>query len=84
MRFRIFVLTLLLVSATNANAYIDPGTGSLIIQGAIAALAAIVTTASLYYHRLKAFFTGKSVREVDITDENKGRDESASNKTDND
>ncbi len=35
-----------------ALAYIDPGTGSAILQGVLAALAAIALTAKLYWHRL--------------------------------
>ncbi len=44
-------LLLALVSAP-AHAYIDPGTGSAILQGILAALAAIALTAKLYWHRL--------------------------------
>lgn len=36
-------------------AYIDPGTGSAILQGILAALAAIALTAKLYWHRLLKF-----------------------------
>lgn len=35
-----------------AYAYIDPGSGSMILQGLIAALAAIAVTAKLWWHRL--------------------------------
>ena len=38
-----------------AFAYIDPGTGSAILQGILAALAAIALTAKLYWHRLLKF-----------------------------
>lgn len=38
--------------ATPVFAYIDPGTGSAILQGILAALAAIALTAKLYWHRL--------------------------------
>jgi len=39
-----------------AYAYLDPGTGSALLQGVLAALAAIVVTAKLYWHRLLRFF----------------------------
>lgn len=39
----------------NAHAYIDPGTGSMIIQGIIAAVAAIGVSVGIFWHRLKAF-----------------------------
>ena len=38
-----------------AYAYLDPGTGSALLQGVLAALAAIVVTAKLYWHRLLRF-----------------------------
>ena len=41
---------------TSAFAYIDPGTGSILIQGIIAAIAAIGVTLKLYWHRFKALF----------------------------
>ena len=41
---------------TSAFAYIDPGTGSILIQGIIAAIAAVGVTLKLYWHRLKALF----------------------------
>jgi len=42
-----------------ALAYIDPGTGSLLIQGVIAAIAAIGVTLKLYWHRLIALVRRK-------------------------
>ncbi|MGM0632222.1 MAG: hypothetical protein ACQETO_03510 [Pseudomonadota bacterium] len=41
-----------LLTATPAHAYLDPGTGSAIIQGLLAAGAALVVTLKLYWHRL--------------------------------
>ncbi len=41
---------------TNAYAYLDPGTGSALLQGVLAAVAAIAVTAKLYWHRLLRFF----------------------------
>jgi hypothetical protein len=43
---------LMALLAAPAHAYIDPGTGSAILQGILAALAAIALTAKLYWHRL--------------------------------
>jgi hypothetical protein len=40
------------VLATPAYAYIDPGSGSMILQGLLAAIAAVVLTAKLWWHRL--------------------------------
>ena len=44
----------------NAHAYIDPGTGSFVIQGIIAAVLGAGVVGKLFWHRIKAAFTGKS------------------------
>lgn len=41
-----------LLLSNHAHAYLDPGTGSAIIQGVLAAFAALAVTAKLYWHRL--------------------------------
>jgi hypothetical protein len=45
----------LLIAAPQAFAYLDPGTGSMIIQGLIAAIAMAGVTMRLYWNRLKQF-----------------------------
>jgi len=45
-----------LLLANTAYAYLDPGTGSALLQGILAALAAIAVAAKLYWHRLLRFF----------------------------
>jgi len=40
------------VLAMPAYAYIDPGSGSMILQGFLAAVAAVALTAKLWWHRL--------------------------------
>lgn len=45
-----------LVLAAPAHAYLDPGSGSAILQGVLGALAAIALTLKLYWHRLLRFF----------------------------
>jgi uncharacterized membrane protein len=49
----------LVLSWVPAHAYIDPGTGSALIQGLIAAIAALGVTVKLYWHRLTRIFAGK-------------------------
>jgi len=50
---RFLVATVLfLVVAGPAYAYIDPSSGSMILQGLIAGVAAIAVTAKLWWHRL--------------------------------
>ena len=46
-----------------AFAYIDPGTGSILIQGIIGAIAAIGVTLKLYWHRIVALFRRQSTGE---------------------
>ncbi len=39
-----------------AYAYLDPGTGSIILQGIIAGLASVSFAVKLYWHKLKNLF----------------------------
>jgi len=57
-RFILTLFTLLLLSK-NAFAYLDPGTGSLIIQSIIAAVAGALYTGKLYWFKIKKFFSKK-------------------------
>lgn len=62
MKTRYFVSTVLgglianLFLVNVAYAYLDPGTGSALLQGVLAAIAAIAITVKLYWHRLLRFF----------------------------
>jgi len=49
-----------LLAAPSAQAYLDPGTGSLIVQGAIAAVAGVLVAGKLYWTRIKAWFQRSS------------------------
>lgn len=44
------------LTSPSAFAYLDPGTGSLIIQGTLAAIAAIGVTLKFYWYKIAAFF----------------------------
>ena len=46
----------LFLSISSAHAYLDPGTGSIILQAIIGALAAIVVALKLYWHKFLVFF----------------------------
>ncbi len=50
------LVTALLVTTTPAHAYLDPGTGSMLLQGLIAAVAGVMVTARMYWHKIKGFF----------------------------
>jgi hypothetical protein len=60
------------VSATGgaepALAYIDPGTGSFLVQALIAALAGAAVTIRLYWSNIKSFFGG-SASEAESADD---------------
>jgi hypothetical protein len=44
--------------AAPALAYMDPGTGSILLQGLIASIAGIMVVGRLYWQRIKHFFSG--------------------------
>ena len=54
-----FILTL------NAYAYIDPGSGSIILQALLGALAAIGASISIYWNKFKNLFKRKKKIEKD-------------------
>jgi hypothetical protein len=41
-----------------AHAYLDPGTGSVLLQGLIAAFAAVAATAAFYWRKMVGFIRG--------------------------
>ena len=41
----------------NAHAYLDPGSGSIILQAILGFIAAALATASYYWTKLKIFFS---------------------------
>ena len=42
--------------ASAAHAYLDPGTGTILVQSLLAGIAGAVAVVSLYWQRIKAFF----------------------------
>jgi hypothetical protein len=51
-----------LISYTSpAYAYLDPGTGSMLIQGLIGGIAATISFLSIYWQKVKEFFGKKEV-----------------------
>ncbi len=49
----------LCVVTTPAYAYLDPGTGSMILQGIVGALAVGAAYVSIFWHRIKGLFTSR-------------------------
>lgn len=58
-----FLLIILgLISYTSpVFAYLDPGTGSLLLQGLIGGVAVAMSFLSIYWQKIKAFFSKKEV-----------------------
>lgn len=62
---QILVIVVAAFSPATVLAYIDPGTGSVLIQGIIAAVAAVGVTVKLYWHRLIGLFRRKTGEDAD-------------------
>jgi hypothetical protein len=50
----------LVVAAAPAWAYIDPGTGSLLVQSALAIIAVALVAGRSAWHKVKSFFSRRS------------------------
>ena len=59
----------LFLTVSSAHAYLDPGTGSIILQGIIAALAAGAVFVKIYWYKLLTLLGIK--KKVDIEDKKK-------------
>lgn len=59
---------LLLTASQQAAAYLDPGTGSMILQGLIAGVAVAGFTIKSYWYKIRAFF-GKEASTSLLDDE---------------
>ena len=52
------ILSLLVVISTPAHAYIDAGSGSYMLQMALAGVMALLFSAKMYWHKLKTYASG--------------------------
>jgi len=57
-----------------AYAYLDPGTGSMLIQGIIGAVAAVGVTLKLYWHKIKLMFSGRKTEDDKKSSESQDTD----------
>ena len=61
-----FILLLsCLVWVRDAHAYLDPGTGSLMIQSTIAAITGVLFVLKTYWHKLKTIFFSRKNRDME-------------------
>ncbi len=56
-----------------AEAYLDPGTGSMIVQGIIGVIAGALVALRIYYGKIKYFFSAKSAGKS-VEDHNPDKD----------
>lgn len=59
-----FALLLIGAMSRTAYAYLDPGTGSMIIQILLGGIAGAAVVLKLYWHRLMALFAGRRTKEI--------------------
>jgi len=60
-----FIFALLGLITLPAYAYLDPGSGSLIIQSVIGAIAALGVTLKLYWHKIKLKLGGRKASDAE-------------------
>ena len=53
---RVLITVFLLLMISDAVAYLDPGTGSMLLQVILGGIAAIGVAIKLYWHKLRAAF----------------------------
>jgi hypothetical protein len=61
---KIFIIFFISSFSVNAFAYLDPGTGSLIIQGIIAGLAMIGVVVKTFWYKISSLFGKKRPKSV--------------------
>ena len=65
----------LLVLPGYAHAYLDPGTGTLIVQSIIGAVAAAMVAIKVYWYQLKSFFSkSKTEKEKEVPEVSKNKE----------
>lgn len=53
---RIVIGVVLLLLVPHAEAYLDPGTGSMLLQVILGGVAAVGVAVKLYWHKLRVYF----------------------------
>lgn len=60
-----FLFCVLLTLSVNAEAYLDPGTGSMMLQVILGGVAAIGVAIKLYWHKLRVILGGGKKEEAE-------------------
>lgn len=66
-KFILILFFLNFVFISNTYAYLDPGSGSIILQAIVAAIAAGGVTIKIYWYKLRALFKKNKKKEEDET-----------------
>lgn len=53
------ILLMTVIAPMKANAYIDPGTGSIVVQSIIATVAGIGFALKVYWNNIKTYFNNR-------------------------
>ena len=61
------VFIIILLRPDISYAYLDPGTGTLLLQGLVAALAAAGAAITVYWNKLKSLFSKKKKNDKDYS-----------------
>jgi hypothetical protein len=64
-KFLVINFIYLFLTVSSAHAYLDPGTGSIILQGLIAALAAGAVFVKIYWYKLLTLLGIKKKSDID-------------------
>jgi hypothetical protein len=64
------LLTHLMNFFASPDLYLDPGSGSFLIQLLLAALLGIGVAAKMYWYKIKSFFGGKKAETPQVDEEN--------------
>jgi len=57
LNFYYLVISIFFLFTSQAYAYLDPGTGTIILQAILAFIAASIATLSFYWNKVKLFFS---------------------------
>jgi len=64
----LFLIFSLIAYTSPAFAYLEPGTGSMLVQGLIGGVAMVMSFLSIYWQKVKAFFS-KEEADTDTAEE---------------
>ena len=79
-QFLLLLISLVSITTSSAYAYLDPGTGSMILQATIAAIALGLATIKSWWYRVTAFFGNKDEVTHEMQDQQQDSSETTQQK----